>query len=113
MHCLKSLFLCILCLSCVLFGSSASGVDRSVSRPNVIVILVDDMGFSDIGCYGSEIPTPHLDAAGGGRRAVHAVLQHRPLLPDASRLLTGLYSHQSRHRLDDRRTMGSLVIVDG
>ena len=31
------------------------------SRPNVEVIMVDDMGFSDIGCYGSEIPTPHID----------------------------------------------------
>ena len=31
-------------------------------RPHIILIMVDDMGFSDIGCYGSEIPTPHLDA---------------------------------------------------
>ena len=31
-------------------------------KPNVVVILVDDMGFSDIGCYGSEISTPNLDA---------------------------------------------------
>ena len=31
-------------------------------KPNIVVILVDDMGFSDLGCYGGEIATPHLDA---------------------------------------------------
>ncbi len=41
--------------------SNAYGKDR----PNVVIVLVDDMGWSDIGCYGSEIPTPHLDALAG------------------------------------------------
>lgn len=34
----------------------------AAGKTNIVVILVDDMGWSDIGCYGGEIPTPHLDA---------------------------------------------------
>src|SRR5262245_59514527 len=41
-------------------GFAASG--EHASRPNVVIFLVDDMGWSDIGCYGSEIPTPNIDA---------------------------------------------------
>ncbi len=33
----------------------------AADKPNIILILADDMGFSDLSCYGSEIPTPHLD----------------------------------------------------
>ena len=46
-----------------------SGHTAAPAKPNIIVILVDDMGFSDLGCYGSEIPTPNLDSlASGGLR---------------------------------------------
>lgn len=45
------------------------GTLRADERPNVVLILVDDMGFSDLGCYGGEIDTPHLDRlADGGLR---------------------------------------------
>ena len=47
----------------------ASGVAAVAAPPNVVVILADDLGYSDLGCYGSEIDTPHLDSlAAGGLR---------------------------------------------
>ncbi|WP_390889051.1 arylsulfatase [Rhodopirellula halodulae] len=55
-------------LACLLFcllpsqnGWGQTG-EASMQRPNVLLIMVDDLGFSDLGCYGSEIETPHLDA---------------------------------------------------
>jgi arylsulfatase len=65
------------------------------SRPNIVVILVDDMGWSDIGCYGSEIPTPNLDAlAKGGLRFTQFYNTGR-CSPTRASLLTGHYPHQA------------------
>ena len=67
----------------------------SPAQPNVIVILVDDMGFSDLGCYGSEIPTPHLDQlAAGGLRFTQFYNTAR-CSPSRAALLTGLYPHHA------------------
>ena len=64
-------------------------------RPNIVVVLVDDMGFSDIGCYGSEIPTPNLDKlAAGGVRFTQFYNTAR-CSPSRAALLTGLYPHQA------------------
>jgi arylsulfatase len=64
-------------------------------RPNILVILADDMGFSDIGCYGGEIPTPHLDAlAANGLRFTQFYNTAR-CCPTRASLLTGLYPHQA------------------
>jgi arylsulfatase len=65
------------------------------TRPDIIVILADDMGYSDIGGYGSEIPTPNLDRlAHSGIRFTHFYNCAR-CCPTRSSLLTGLYSHQA------------------
>lgn len=64
------------------------------SRPNIILIVADDMGFSDIGCYGSEIKTPNLDKlAAGGLRFTQFYNSPR-CCPSRASLLTGLYPHQ-------------------
>lgn len=75
--------------------ASAARAGEAAAKPNLIVILVDDMGFSDLGCYGSEIPTPHLDAlAAGGLRFTQFYNTGR-CCPTRAALLTGLYSHQA------------------
>lgn len=64
-------------------------------RPNIVVILADDLGFSDIGCYGGEIRTPNLDAlAAQGVRFTQFYNVAR-CCPSRASLLTGLYPHQA------------------
>ncbi len=68
---------------------------QSQERPNIIVIMADDLGFADLGCYGSEIETPNLDTlAGSGLRFSHF---YNTAKCESSRvsLLTGLYSEQA------------------
>ena len=79
-----------------------------MAKPNILVILVDDMGFSDIGCYGSEIPTPNLDAlAQNGVRFTQFYNTGR-CCPTRASLLTGLYPHQAGvgHMTDDHNLPG-------
>ena len=74
---------------------SLFGVSRGADQPNVVVIMVDDMGFSDLGCYGSEIPTPNIDAlAAGGVRFTQFYNTARCSTTRAA-LMTGLYPHQA------------------
>ena len=64
-------------------------------RPNIIVILADDMGYSDLGCYGSEIRTSNLDGlANDGIRFTQFYCAAR-CCPSRATLLTGLYPHQA------------------
>ena len=63
------------------------------ARPNIVLIMVDDMGFADIGPYGSEIPTPHLDALAEGGVKFSQFYNTGRCCPTRASLLTGLYSH--------------------
>lgn len=66
-----------------------------MTRPNIVLILADDLGYSDLGCYGGEIPTPHLDKlAAGGTRLTQMYTTAR-CSPSRASLLTGLHPHQT------------------
>ncbi|MEC9053990.1 MAG: sulfatase-like hydrolase/transferase, partial [Verrucomicrobiota bacterium] len=82
----------VLITSLLLAGLLPLGAD---DRPNIILIMVDDMGFSDIGCYGSEIPTPHLDALAARGARFSQFYNTGRCCPTRASLLTGLYSHQT------------------
>ena len=77
----------------VLYYPSASAA--ADERPNIILMMSDDMGYSDIGCYGSAIDTPNLDRlAAGGLRFTQFYNTAR-CCPTRASLLTGLYPHQA------------------
>ncbi len=95
---LLSFFGCLGQLSAVVYSA------QEASRPNIIIIMSDDMGFSDLGCYGGEIHTPYLDAlAASGLRYTQFYNTAR-CCPTRASLLTGLYPHQAGigHMMDDR-----------
>jgi len=68
---------------------------KAADKPNIILIMADDMGYSDIGCYGGEISTPSLDRlAAGGLRFTQFYNTAR-CCPTRASLMTGLYPHQA------------------
>ena len=64
-------------------------------RPNILIILADDLGWSDLGCYGGEIRTPNLDALAGGGIRFTQFYNCTRCCPSRASLLTGLYPHQA------------------
>lgn len=73
------------------------------ARPNIVVIMSDDMGFSDLGCYGGEIATPHLDALAAGGLQFTQFYNCARCCPTRASLLSGLYPHQAGvgHMMED------------
>src|SRR5262245_11449700 len=85
----------LVCLFVHASSTVAMGAAETAKRPNIVVFLVDDMGWADIGCYGSEIPTPHIDAlAKTGVRFTQFYNTAR-CSPTRASLMTGVYPHQA------------------
>src|SRR5688572_4206214 len=86
----RSTFLILICV--LASGLLVSAVPTE--RPNILVIMSDDMGYSDLGCYGGEIATPHLDSlAKNGVRFTQFYNTAR-CWPTRGAFLTGYYAQQ-------------------
>lgn len=89
---------CLLAAALTVFGPQQTswGADKLPDeRPNIVLIMADDMGYSDVGCYGGEINTPNIDAmAEGGLRFTQFYNTGR-CCPTRASLMTGLYPHEA------------------
>lgn len=84
----------VLGLAVFLLGGPHVGAAEEHSKPNIIFILVDDMGWSDLGSYGSEIQTPNLDQLGEGGLRMTQMHNTGKCYPSRACLLTGSYYQQ-------------------
>ncbi len=95
-----ALFAALIALS----ASVRTPTARAAVPPNIIIILSDDMGYSDIGCYGGEIATLNLDALAANGVRFKQFYNTARCCPTRAALLTGLYPHQAGvgHMMEDR-----------
>lgn len=88
-----------LVLSIMMAGSALASEPL---RPNVIVVMLDDLGFADLGCYGAEIETPHIDRLARQGLRFSQFYNTAKCEPSRICLLSGLYTYQAGYRALDR-----------
>lgn len=81
-----------------------AGCQSKPEKPNILLIMADDMGYSDLGCYGSDINTPNIDRLANEGLRYTQFYNGARCCPTRASLLTGLYPHQVG--------MGGMVVRD-
>lgn len=89
----NSLFDRMILIALILLVSAVTMAAQT--RPNIVLIMVDDMGFSDIGCYGGEIQTPHIDSLAQNGIRFRQFYNTARCCPTRASLMTGLFPHQT------------------
>ena len=89
---LASMKTSVLILTCLLATAPA----LAAGKPNIIIILADDLGYADLGCQGcQDIPTPHIDSiAASGVRFTDGYATHPVCSPSRAGLVSGMYQHR-------------------
>ena len=91
---IRALLCCSAFALCSPLQAQANPQNKANNRPNIIFILVDDMGYSDIGCYGGEISTPNIDQLAQGGIRFTQMHNTSKCFPSRACLLTGVYAQQ-------------------
>ncbi len=102
----KSCFLVVL-VSAAFFAAPSPGAD---TLPNVVLIMVDDMGWSDVGCYGSEIQTPNIDSLAADGMLFTQFYNNAKCTTTRASLLTGLYPRNGGRGQADLITHNMLTL---
>ncbi len=96
-------------------GAGLLAAERSkADRPNIVLIMVDDMGWSDVGCYGGELDTPHIDSLASDGIRFTQFYNNAVCGATRASLLTGLYCQQTGHRGDrwnEPKDFGKCVLI--
>lgn len=105
-------FLIVLVTSCAIFGTCL-GAERQ--PPNIVLILADDLGFSDLGCYGGEIRTPNLDRLAREGMRFSQFYNCAVCVTTRAALLTGLHPRRRGRRLlhEDMVTLAEVLASVG
>ncbi len=82
-------------LALLLLSAAASLAASQRDRPNILLILLDDLGYSDLGCYGGEIETPNIDALAKNGVRFESFYNSARCCPSRASLMTGLYPPQT------------------
>ncbi|WP_159517971.1 arylsulfatase [Sunxiuqinia indica] len=101
-------YLCIAILGSLFFSCSnkvSTTEKETKERPNIVLILADDMGYSDLSCYGGEISTPNIDKIASHGVRFSQFYNAARCCPTRASLMTGLYPHQAG--------MGAMVKLHG
>ena len=94
----------------VLFIASSCG-NPTKDNPNILLILVDDMGWSDIGCYGGEVETPNLDRLAENGIRFTQMHNTSKCFPSRATLLTGIYAQQSGYHKTYKQPLSHAVTL--
>lgn len=81
-------------LALVLGGYAQTEKPATAGKPNILLILVDDMGYSDLGCYGGEIKTPHIDSLATNGLRYSQFYNSARCVPTRASILSGYYAQQ-------------------